>query len=155
MMHLLFSCEFCEISKKSFFTEYLRWLLLLFIFLGLRLIRDSFKIICDHPTPIYFHCYCPEVQTRLDLQNLSSGETRKAFNLKHFLIIVSPYVFFTKTSHNVLLNNKNYTGPHKRNFVVVIWGNINFLYKFDMLITNMSAISLHHVRNFFYEPSKH
>ena len=25
----VFSCEFCEISKNSFFTEYLRWLLLL------------------------------------------------------------------------------------------------------------------------------
>ena len=24
----VFSCEFCEISKKTFFTEYLRWLLL-------------------------------------------------------------------------------------------------------------------------------
>ena len=26
----VFSCEFCEISKNTFFTEHLRWLLLLF-----------------------------------------------------------------------------------------------------------------------------
>ena len=32
---------------------------------------------------------------------------------------------------------------HKKKFVVVIWGNINVLYKVDMLITNMSAIFLH------------
>ena len=43
----------------------------------------------------------------------------------------------------------------KKIFVVVIWGNINFLYKFDMLIMNISVMSLHHVRIFFYERSKY
>ena len=33
----MFSCEFCQISKNTFFTEHLRWLLLeLNIFLGNR-----------------------------------------------------------------------------------------------------------------------
>ena len=40
-------------------------------------------------------------------------------------------------------------------YAVVIWGNTNFLYKVDMLITNMSAISLHHVKISFYERSKY
>ena len=40
-------------------------------------------------------------------------------------------------------------------YVVVVWGNINFLYKVDMLITNMSAISLHHVKISFYKWSKY
>ena len=43
------------------------------------------------------------------------------------------------------------TGPQKKYFVMVIWPNINFLYKFDKPITNMSAISLHHVRIFFMD----
>ena len=34
LWHRFFSCEFCEISKNTFLTEHLRWLLLLLHFLS-------------------------------------------------------------------------------------------------------------------------
>ena len=46
---LVFSCEFCEFLRTSFFIEYLRWLFLCFIALIVYLIKDIMKA--------YF-CYC-------------------------------------------------------------------------------------------------
>ena len=61
----------------------------------------------------------------------------------------------TRRKKVLLIVTINKTGPQKKIYAVVIWGNTNFLYKVDMLITNMSAISLHHVKISFYERSKY
>ena len=61
----------------------------------------------------------------------------------------------TRRKKVLLIVTINKTGPQKKMYAVVIWGNTNFLYKVDMLITNMSAISLHHVKISFYERSKY
>ena len=61
----------------------------------------------------------------------------------------------TRRKKVLLIVTINKTGPQKNMYAVVIWGNTNFLYKVDMLITNMSAISLHHVKISFYERSKY
>ena len=61
----------------------------------------------------------------------------------------------TRRKKVLLIVTINKTGPQKKMYAVVIWGNTNFLYKVDMLITNMSAISLHHVKRSFYERSKY
>ena len=61
----------------------------------------------------------------------------------------------TRRKKVLLIVTINKTGLQKKMYAVVIWGNTNFLYKVDMLITNMSAISLHHVKISFYERSKY
>ena len=38
----VFSCEFCEISKNTFFTEHLRWLLVFFFFYNIFFIFTTF-----------------------------------------------------------------------------------------------------------------
>ena len=43
----VFSCEFCKISKNTFFTEHLRWLLLLMFFC---LFINEFNVI------VFFSC---------------------------------------------------------------------------------------------------
>ena len=69
----VFSCEVCKISKKTFFTEHLRWLLLLLRWLLLYFFKKAISQPCYDVNNFLFstHHWCIKSRTRLFI-NLSS-----------------------------------------------------------------------------------
>ena len=70
----MFSCEVCKISKKTFFTEHLRWLLLLLRWLLLYFLKKAISQPCYDVLIIFYSrhiVWCIKSRTRLFI-NLSS-----------------------------------------------------------------------------------
>ena len=92
----VFSCEFCEIFKNIFFTEHLRWLLLIHGLLFLKRSFDYLKITCSQ--------FCFKLKYQIDWLNLKS--TGQFYNGR-LLKIVSLLVL----SHNWFARTKVYSEP--------------------------------------------